>query len=249
MKDLKLIEQILINEGRIVKQKQLLSYLSCYSDKNKKISSLINKGFLVKLKKGTYYIAKIGSLGFTSISNYIIANIIGEKSYVSFESALKYHGLFDQGIKKYKSISLAQYIAKKLEETTYEYVKVKNDIFFGFNIENVDGGNAKIAHVEKALLDMLEYNRTINTVSIVLEKFNVYGNEIKFSRLNKYAKSFSQTTIKTLGLLLDLSEIDSTNLEKLVKKESTSRMLKDTDKFSNKWRLYYNSAIEKQIDG
>jgi len=26
-------------------------------------------------------------------------------------------------------------------------------------------------------------------------------------------------------------------------------MLKNSDKFNNKWRLYYNSAIEKQLDG
>jgi len=249
MKDLKLIEQILINEGRVVTTKQLMLYLENYSDVNKKISSLINKGLLVKLKKGTYYIAKIGSLGFTSMSNYKIASIIGEQSYVSFEGALKYHGLFDQGINKYRSISLNQYISKKLEETTYEYVKVKKEMFFGFNLEEVDGGNARIASVEKALLDILEYKRTINTVSIVLEKINLYQHEIKFDRLYKYAKSFSQTAIKTLGLLLDFLDLDSTNFEKLVKKESTSRMLKNSDKFNNKWRLYYNSAIEKQLDG
>lgn len=249
MEDLKLIGGVLVNEGNIVTKKQLMSYLDRYSDCNKKISSLIKKGLLVKLKRGKYYIAKIGSLGFTSMSNYVVANVIGEESYVSFEGALKYHGLFDQGIGKYRSVSLRQYASKSLEGIVYEYVKVKEDMFFGFDIEKVDDGDAKIASVEKALLDMLEYNRTVNTVSLVLEKMNNYRDEINFAKLYKYAKSFSQTTVKTLGLLLDLLEIDSTGFEKLVRKGSTSYMSKNTNKFSNKWRIYYNSAIEKQLDG
>ncbi len=248
MEDLKLIGGVLVNEGQIVTKKQLMSYLSNYSDCNKKISSLIKKGLLVKLKREKYYIAKIGSLGFTSMSNYIVANVIGEESYVSFEAALKYHGVFDQGISKYRSVSLRQHASKSLEGVVYEYVKVKEEMFFGFSVEKVDGGDAKIASVEKALLDMLEYNRTINTVSIVLEKMNIYRDEINFARLYKYSKNFSQTTVKTLGLLLDLLEIDSTRFEKLVRKGSTSHMLKNSNKFSNKWRIYYNSVIEKQLD-
>jgi predicted transcriptional regulator of viral defense system len=248
MKDFKIIGKILLEKGRITTTAQLTTYLNNYADINKKISSLIDKGLLVKLKKGTYYIAKIGSLGYTSTSNYIISNAIGEKSFVSFEGALKYLGVFDQGIKKYRAISLNQYLSKELEDITYEYVKVKENMYFGFNNEKVDGGNARIATLERALLDILEYKRSINTVSIVLEKLNLYKSEIKFSLLYKYARNYSQTTVKTLGLLLDLVEVESSQLEKLINKKSTSHMSNKTDKFSNKWRLYYNSAIEKQLD-
>lgn len=245
MKDLELIEKILINEGRIITIDQLKTYLTKYSDINKKIHTLINKGLLVKLKRGTYFIPKIGSLGYISISNYIIANTIGEQSFVSFEAALKYHGLFDQGLKKYRSISQKQYLTKTLEEITYEYVKVKKEQYFGFNLERVDGGNARIATKERALLDLLEYKRSINTVSLVLEKLIEYNSEIDINLLIEYAQSYSQTTIKTLGLLLDIAQIDSKELEKYVKRNSTSRMLNTSDKFSNKWRLYYNPRLEE----
>ncbi len=248
MEDIKIIELVLIKKGRIVTNAALSKYLGTYIDVNKKISSLIKKGFLVKLKKGTYYIAKLGSLSYISISNYLIANIIGEKSFVSFEAALKFHGLFDQGISKYRSISLKQYLTKNLEGISYEYIKVKQNQYFGFNLERVDGGNAEIATKERALLDLLEYKRSISTVSLVLEKLSTYKSEINFSLLNEYAENYSQTTIKILGLLLDILEIDSKDLEGLINKKSTSRMLKDSDKFSNKWRLYYNSILENQIN-
>lgn len=246
MKDLELIEKILINEGHIITIDQLSQYLAEYKDINKKISTLINKGLLVKLKRGTYFISKIGSLGYTSISNYIIANTIGEQSFVSFEAALKYHGIFDQGLKKYRSISQKQYLTKTLEEITYEYVKVKKEQYFGFNLEKVDGGNARIATKERALLDLLEYKRSINTVSLVLEKLIEYNSEIDIKLLIEYVLSYSQTTIKTLGLLFDIAQINSNELEKYVKKNSTSRILNSSDTFSNKWRLYYNSILEKQ---
>jgi predicted transcriptional regulator of viral defense system len=245
MKDLKIIEKILVNEGRIITTSQLSSYLTEYKDINKKISTLIDKGLLVKLKRGTYFISKIGSLGYISISNYIIANIIGKQSFVSFEVALKYHGLFDQGLKKYRSISLKQYLNKTLEQTTYEYVNVKKEQYFGFNLEKVDGGNARIASKERALLDLLEYKRSINTVSLVLEKLTEHTTEIDLELLIEYALNYSQTTIKILGLLLDIARIDSKGLEKHVKRNSTSRMLNISDKFSNKWRLYYNSILEE----
>lgn len=244
MKDLDLIEQILVENGRILTTIQLSVYLKKYNDIYNKISSLIDKGLLVKLKNGTYYIAKIGSLGYTSISNYIIANTIGEQSFVSFEGALKFHGLFDQGARKYRSISLKQYLSKKLENITYEYIKVRDDQYFGFNLEKVNGGTARIATKERALLDFIEYKRSISTVSLVLEKLSEHKSDIKLGLLYKYSKKYSQTTIKTIGLLLDIVKIDSTKFEKLINKESTSKMLKDSNKFSNKWRLYYNSVLE-----
>ena len=247
MKDLLMIEKILVTKGRIITREQLSLYLKKYKDKNKKISSLISKGLLVKLKRGTYYISKIGSLGYTSISNYILANTIGEQSFVSFEGALKYHGLFNQGLRKYKSISLKQYLTKTLEGTIYEYINVKEEQYFGLNLEKVDGGNAKIALKERALLDILEYKRSINTVSLVLEKLIEYNTEIDIQLLVKYALHYSQTTTKTLGLLLDIAHIDSTGLEKYINKKSTSRMLNTSDMFSNRWRLYYDSILlEKQ---
>ncbi len=246
MRDLELIEKILINEGHIITIDQLNQYLAEYKDINKKISTLINKGLLVRLKRGTYFISKIGSLGYTSISNYIIANTIGEQSFVSFEAALKYHGIFDQGLKNFRSISQKQYLTKTLEEITYEYVKVKEEQYFGFNLEKVDGGNARIATKERALLDLLEYKRSINTVSLVLEKLIEYNSEIDIKLLIEYAQSFSQTTIKTLGLLFDIAQIDGKKLEVYINKNSTSRILNSSDTFSNKWRLYYDSILENQ---
>lgn len=245
MKALKVLEQIIIKEGRIVTHSTISKYLKEYSDINKKISSLISKGLLVNLRRGVYYISKLGSLGYTSVSSYLIANAIGKKSFVSFEAALKYHSLFNQGLKKYRSISQNQYLEKELENITYEYIKVKKDRYFGFQSEKVDGGNARIAEKERALIDLIEYQRTIGSVSLVLEKLSNYTQEIDFTKLCNYLKCFSQVTIKTFGLFLDNMQIKSSELEKMINKKSTSRLFDSSIEFNNKWRLYYDSVILK----
>ncbi len=247
MKDLQIIEKILVEKGRVINYSELVKYFAEYKNVSNKISSLMEKGFLVNIKKGVYYISKLGSLGYTSISNYIIANTIGEISFVSFEGSLKYHGIFDQGLKKYRSIAKKQYLNKTLENITYEYIKVKDSSYFGHEWENVDGGKAKIATKERALLDLIEYKKSIYAISLVLEKLSDYKKEIDFKLLNKYLKNYSQVTIKTCGLLLDLIKQNSQNIEKLVNKNSASKISTLSNKFSNKWRLYYDSILEEQL--
>ncbi|MEA3357025.1 MAG: hypothetical protein U9Q67_01165 [Patescibacteria group bacterium] len=247
MKNISLIENILVDKGRIVKYTDLKEYLTDFSDINKKISTLIDKGFLVNLRRGVYYISKLGSLGYTSLSNYIIANSIGEESFVSFDAALKFHGLFDQGLKKYRSISKKQYLVKSIEEISYEYIKVKDSNFLGYELQDVDGGQARIATMERALLDIIEYKKSISSLSLVLEKFSNYQKDIDFKLMLKYLENYSQITVKIVGFFLDLIGKDSKSIEVLVNQKSTSRIFKSSSKFSNKWRLYYDSVLEEQL--
>jgi predicted transcriptional regulator of viral defense system len=245
MKDINTIENLILEKGKIVTHQDLVEALADYKDVNGKILDLANKGFLVNLRRGIYFIAKLGSLGYTSISNYLIANAIGEESFVSFEAALKYHGLYDQGLKKIQSISKEQYLNKTVESIVYEYVKVKDLSYFGFEKYKVDGGTAKIATKERAILDIIEYKRTVSNISIVQEKLNNLTGEFDWERLACYAERYSQTTIKTLGLVLDFMGKDMDKLNLLINKKSTSRISTNSSKFSNKWRLYYDSALEE----
>jgi predicted transcriptional regulator of viral defense system len=246
VKDLNIIEIILIEHGRIVDHTTVSSYFSDISNINNKISSLIQKGLLVSLKKGLYYITKLGSLGYTSISSYALANIVGEESFVSFEGALKHHGIFDQGLKKYRSISNKQYLDKEIEEIEYTYIKVKEESYFGFGVVKFDNMDVKIASKERALLDLIEYQRTIHSVSLVMEKFQHYSDEIDYTILFGYLDKYSQVTVKTLGLIFDLLNLDSTLMKlKLNSNRSTHKLFKNSDKFSDKWRIYYDSILDK----
>lgn len=248
MRDIQILEQVLIKHGNAVTHKQLSEFLSTHSNINNKIHSLIRNGRLVNLKRGLYFITKIGSSGYTSISNYLIANLIGEGSFVSSEAALQFHGFFDQGVKKIRSISLKQYLSKKLEGTEYKYIKVDKKSFFGFDSKAVDGGIAAIALKERALLDLLEYERTTVSVSIALEILQNYYDDFDHELLIKYLEKFSKVTAKTLGLFYDWLGKDSTKIKKLLAKDkAVSRLTTMSGTYSKKWRLYYDSILENQL--
>jgi len=248
MNDLAVLEKILVEKGRIVDHATLSANFAHLSNINNKISSLIKKGWLIKLKKGLYYISKLGSFGYTSVSNYIIANTIGEKSFISFEAALKFHDLFDQGLRKYRSISKKQYLDKSLEGASYVYIVVKDEDYFGYKTERVDGGNAQIATKERALLDLIEYQKTMYSVSLAIEKIQNHKEELDFDLLTDYLSNYSQIAIKTIGLIFGLLGIDAKPIKLLVKSnKSTHKLFESSDKFSSEWRLYYDSILEEQL--
>ncbi len=248
MKDIQIVENLLLKKGRIIQYSDLQEVLSKYKDVNNKIFQLTEKGLLVNLKKGLYYISKIGSLGYTSISNYIIANAIGNNSFVSCKSALKYHGYFNQGLRKILSISTKQYLSKTIENISYEYVKIAEDKYFGYEQYKVDGGIARIATKERAILDIIEHKRSITSLSQIQNIIKNNLSDFDLDKFNSYIKSYSQLTAKTLGLLLDFNNVDTKKINSLINKKSTSRMSKKADKFNNKWRLYYHSILEEDLD-
>ncbi len=247
MGDLKVLEKILVKKGRVVDYEDLSTEYKHLSNIAQKISILIKKGLLTKLKKGKYYISKLGSLGYTSMSSYALANIIGEDSFVSFEAALKYHSMFDQGLKTIRSISKKQYLDKTIEEIKYEYIKVKETSYFGYKNVKVDGGTARIATKERALLDLIEYQRTVHSVSLVMEKLGNYIEEIDYTILLGYLHKCSQVTIKIIGLIFDFLNLDSAGIRlKLNSTRSTHKLLESSDKFNDKWRIYYDSILDQQ---
>jgi predicted transcriptional regulator of viral defense system len=173
---------------------------------------------------------------------------MGEQSFLSFEGALQYHNLFDQGLKSYRSISKKQYLAKTVEGIKYSYIRVKEDKYFGFEEKRVDDLKVKIATQEMAVLDLIEYQRTVFTISLVIEKLTNYQNEFDIDLLMKYIKNYSQITIKTMGLIFDAKQIDSSKLMKLLNNHnSTHRLFKDDSAYNSKWRLYYNSILDNDL--
>jgi predicted transcriptional regulator of viral defense system len=161
---------------------------------------------------------------------------------------LKYHGLFDQGLKKYRSISQKQYLTKNIEDVEYSYIKVKKENYFGFQERQVDTDLVQIAEAERALLDLLEYQRTTHSVSLVLEKIQLYQSELNLSHLTDYASQFSQTSIKIMGFIFDLLQIDSSKLYQLIQsKDSTHRMFTSSAAFDKRWRLYYEEILKEQV--
>lgn len=181
-----------------------------------------------------------------SLPPYVIANLLLNESYISFESALGYRGMFDQHVDKIVSISTRVYKTTSLQNIEYSFVKTKPSQYFGWEEVVIDNRVVRIATAEKALIDMVNFHKSKYAIDLMIEKLSLYRNSLDTTKLNKYLSKFPLTTVKIFGLIFDLLGIDSSQLYKLIEaNHGTHWMLSGDKKFNAKWRLYYDIYFDK----
>jgi predicted transcriptional regulator of viral defense system len=243
-----LLESLIVKYGLLVTFDQIQAELKKdYSRQQARnlAAKMSKNGWLVRIKKGIYYIANLESRGFASAATSVIAQNILEESYVSLESALQFHGLFDQYLKTVISFCLQKQASREIQGITYKFVKTSKKNFYGWQEVEVEGRMVKIATLEKAVLDMIHFQRTINSLDLVLEKLRDYGVSFDLQKLHEFGKNQSVTARKIMGFLLDKANLDSSLIWESVKgAKGASLMTKDSDLFNAKWKLYYHNHFK-----
>jgi len=248
LKEADLLEKLIVKFGIIVTFENILTTtkvrLTRQETKNL-IMKLVKNGWLIRIKRGLYTISDLSSRGFMNISPFVIANRLDSESYVSFAWALQYYGFFDQFVKDIVSVSLKTHRGLSLQHIEYKYIKTKPDLFFGWNEAQMESFKVRIATPEKALIDMVNFHKSLYSIDLVIEKLANHKDDLDIKQLTEYLKKFPITTIKIFGFIFDLLKIDSSALHLMIKnKSSTHRMLKAGTKFNSKWRLYYDKHFD-----
>jgi predicted transcriptional regulator of viral defense system len=244
VKDGELLEALIAKYGKVATAKQIEVEAKGtwdYQQTHNRIQRLVKNGWLVRIKRGLYAINDLGSRGSISISPYVIAGILVEDSYVSFEAALNYHAMFDQFVQQFTSVSLRQYKTTDLESIQYRFIKTREGFFVGWEQVEIENMTAKIASAEKALVDLIHFRTSEYAVDLVIEKLLTYKEGLNVEKLFNYASLASQKTVKVFGLIFDLLGWNSNELLKFVANNRSTHWINANDKiFSAKWRLYYN---------
>jgi predicted transcriptional regulator of viral defense system len=246
-KELEIIEKLIAEYGNVVDFDMIYGKFG----KNRKkqeiknfISNLVKKGWLIRVKRGTFIISDISGRGSVELSQATIAQIINNNSYVSFEAALQHHGLFDQYLSVITSIGMKRAYVKKFFNWTFKYIKTKKGLFRDYEEYNIDGQLIKIALKEKTIIDFLLYRRTAHDFDFVIEKLKNYKNEFNEQKFLDISQDCSITTRRILGVILDLVNIDSSELYKTIKdNKNYSFMNGESDLFNAKWRIYTDKKI------
>lgn len=242
------LEEIIVQYGTVISYDQLAAHIP-YQDevaKRQFVSQLSSAGWLVRIKKGLYQVASdIGSLGMLTISRYAIAQHLQPNSYVSFETALQFHGLHDQLMQTTTSIALKQHTTVTLQGYTYRFIRTMEKYFFGFEEHLFDGQYAQIATVEKAIIDMAQLHRSSYSVDRILEILSESHNTVDQRRLTEYLLKSNLTTQRIFGLLFDHLNLDYDHkLETSARsKASVSRIDVKSQEYNSKWRLYYDPSM------
>ena len=253
IKQSELLEKLIVKYGQIVTSRDIIEEAKDNWDHQQAknlITKMVKNGWFMRIKNGLYVISDLSNRGFLSLSNYVGAGLLVKDSYVSFESALQHHGMFDQLTNKTISVSLKKFKTTLLNGTEYSYIKTKERLFFGWQEIMIDGKAARIAAAEKALIDIINFRKSKYAVDLVIEKVKEHKNDLNFERITEYLKEFSEATIKTIGFIFDLLNIDSADIYRLAEhsiknRKSTHRMLSGDIKFNAKWRLYYDEYFDK----
>lgn len=243
-----LLEDLIVKHGQIVTSEQIYGQaedLWNQQGTKKAITRLTRNGWLIRVKRGLYAISDLSNRGFLSLSPYVVANLLVKDSYVSFESALAYHGMFDQLTNKTISISRVQYKTVQLQLVEYSFVKVKDGYFFGWQDVSIDNNTVRMATAGKALIDMIQFHKSKYAIDVVVEKLSLYKNSLDLQKMTEYLGKMSLTTVKIFGFLFDLLGIDSDGLYSHAKLRGTHWMLSGDTKFNARWRLYYDEYFDK----
>ena len=249
-KRLKDIEDIIASFGRIVSTDDIYKTLGGKYSKfvlKKRIYELREKGWLIPLKRGLYFISDISSRGFVNISPFIIASAFDKNSYISLDSALSFYGLFEQMLRTTSSVTSLKSKKYVFQDNTYRYLKINEKLYFGFKTENLEGYYVKVAELEKVVLDYLYFKNDTYSIDLLLEKLQKAKDRLDFKKLFDYARRFPKTTRRKLGFILDLLKIDTEELHKDIEMKGYSKLTPNSKKFNAKWRLYYEDRFTGQV--
>jgi len=175
----------------------LSSLLTKYESVKDKVSSMEQKGDIIRLKKGLYVVSNI--LSNTPISKELIANHLYSPSYISLESALSVYGLIPERVIAIRSLTFkrSKTFTNKLGLFTYTQVpKAYFEIGIQYNMINNQFAYL-IAAPEKAICDMIIATPMLRIQSVkAMQNYLEDDLRLDFSSLSSFDTSVVMECLK-----------------------------------------------------
>ncbi len=143
----------------------LLDVLKDYDRPRDKISDLLRKGIIVRVKKGLYVLGD--DYRSRALSRHLLANLVYGPSYVSLDSALQHYGLIPEHVEAVTSVSTgrSRVFDTPVGRFIYRQIPVKAYPIGVSRIEEPSGNSFLIAVPEKALSDKVYDLRNIGAAT------------------------------------------------------------------------------------
>jgi len=189
----------------------LLDSVHGYAQPRMKISGMLAKGDIIRVKKGLYILGE--SLRRSPFCRELLANLIYGPSYVSLEYALHYHGLTPERVETVTSVTCGRSRTFNSPVGIFSYRMIPMEAFrTGMDqIELVDGRSFLIAIPEKALADRIVADRgTGITTQKELHEYLLTGiriapadlRKLDPARLVEIARHYRSRRVKLLADLI-----------------------------------------------
>jgi len=137
----------------------LLGALKGYTHPRDRITALLRKGTIIRVKKGLYVFGENNRQH--PYSREILANLMYGPSYISLEYALQYYGLIPERVEAVTSVTVgrSRMFSTPVGLFTYRMIPMAAFRAGMDQIEMEDGRSYLIAGPEKALADKLRSDR------------------------------------------------------------------------------------------
>lgn len=153
----------------------------------------VARGRIFRIERGKYHVKQAGP--------FEIASSLVYPSYVSFLSALEYHGLTTQLPVLMQVACLRQKSPVQAAGYTITFITMARKRFFGFERQ----GNAFMAEPEKAVIDGLYLPRHLS----IDDACSAVGSGLSPDRLVDHAVRFASSVVaKRLGYILESTGVD-----------------------------------------
>jgi hypothetical protein len=146
-------------EGEEFDYQTLLDNLKQYERPRDKITSLLKKGSIIRVKKGIYIFGT--KYARRPFSREILANMIYGPSCISLDFALRYHGLIPERVEAVTSVTTGRGRRFITPVGLFIYRQIPADAFpIGIDQVQLEGGRVFLMAVpEKALADKIQDDR------------------------------------------------------------------------------------------
>ena len=189
---------------------------------------LRRNNWIVSLRRGLYALSSTVP-GVAAAHEFEIAMALVEPAAISHWSALHHHGLTEQVPRHvFVLTTKGTWIPRSKDsrprqpsgsytvgDTTFRFVQVRGDRFFG--TERVWVGDARVSFtdLERTLLDGLSMPQHCGDFTEVIHAFHLATDRLDAGRIAGYAARMGVTTAKRLGWMLEAQGVASPELERL----------------------------------
>ncbi len=215
---------------------------------------MVNRGLLLRLKDGVYWIIPYEQEAATYFPNWhLIAKYLVKNSncYIGYYSALEIHSLITQPALREQIVVDKQIKPSsiKIKGHKFQFIYHNKDHFFGIKNIWIDSFNKVLcSDVEKTFIDCLYKPDYAGGITEIAKAFFKSKEKIDYGKLLEYCKKFkAQSVIKRLGFLLEVLDINNPILEKLQQLKTPSFILLEPS-YEKKGKLISRWSIRQNIE-
>jgi predicted transcriptional regulator of viral defense system len=149
------------------------------------------KGYIENVKRGFYRFTDLPKQEGVRLFS---ANKIYNPSYISLESALSFHQIIPESVFTVTSVSTLNTTSLKSPLGNFSYSHLKENLYFGNILVEINGLTVSMASLEKALLDYLYLHSELKSVSdFQALRWNIEGlRKMNIQKMEDYLSQFNK---------------------------------------------------------